>query len=117
MTFIKGHSGNPGGKPKELKSIQLAARAISPLALRELKRILNDPQAGKQAKIAAAIAVWDRAYGKPKQELTQDVTVRGDSLAEALEKISKADRVINDLASPALTERIVEREQALTSNN
>src|ERR1700690_1651474 len=117
MTFIQGHSGNPGGKPKELKSIQLAARAISPLALRELKRILNDPQAGKQAKIAAAIAVWDRAYGKPKQELTQDVTVRGDSLAEALEKISKADRVISDLAPSPLTQAPSRVEQSLTVNN
>jgi hypothetical protein len=69
MPFVKGQSGNPGGKPKELRNVQLQARKISPLALRELKRILNDPQAGKQAKIAAAEVVLNRAWGRPSQQL------------------------------------------------
>ena len=70
MPFVKGQSGNPGGKPKELKGVIESARRISPLALRELKAILNDPEAGKQAKIAASQVVLDRAWGRPPQAIT-----------------------------------------------
>ena len=68
--FVKGKSGNPGGKPKELRNVQLAARKISPRALLELKKILNSKDAGSQAKIAAAQVVLDRAWGKAPQAIT-----------------------------------------------
>ena len=74
MPFVKGQSGNPGGKPKELKHVQLAARKISPLALRELKLILNDAEAGHQAKIAAAAVVLDRAWGRPTQAVSTELS-------------------------------------------
>lgn len=67
MPFVKGQSGNPGGKPKELKDVVLKARALTPLALRELKAILNDPEAGAQAKIQASSVIMDRAWGRPSQ--------------------------------------------------
>ena len=68
--FVKGKSGNPGGRPKELKGIQLAARKITPLALRRLKGLLESKETGEQALISAAAAVMDRAYGKPAQAIT-----------------------------------------------
>lgn len=81
MPFVKGQSGNPGGKPKELKGVIMQARRMSPLALRELKAILNDPESGKQAKIGAAQVILDRAWGRPKQdgsmELSGGVTIYG----------------------------------------
>ena len=68
--FQKGKSGNPGGRPKELKGLQLAARKITPLALRRLKGLLASKETGEQALISAAQAVMDRAYGKPAQAIT-----------------------------------------------
>lgn len=89
MPFVKGQSGNPGGKPKELKHVQLQARLISPLALRELKAILNDPEANKQAKIAAAEVVLNRAWGRPSQQMEHsgEVTVRTIALETPLPPI------------------------------
>ena len=68
--FQKGKSGNPGGRPKELKGLQLAARKITPLALRRLRGLLESKETGEQALISAAQAVMDRAYGKPAQAIT-----------------------------------------------
>ena len=117
MPFVKGISGNPGGKPKELKSIQLAARAISPLALRELKRILNDPDAGKQAKIAAAIAVWDRAWGRPKQEVAQELShSMSDSLLTALDQISQRDARLNELRDSGIAQATSRTVEELSVN-
>jgi len=70
MAFVKGQSGNPGGKPKELRSVVSQARRLTPLALRELRAILNDPEEGKQAKISAASVILDRAWGRPSQAFT-----------------------------------------------
>ena len=70
MAFVKGKSGNPGGKPKELKNVLAQARRISPVALRVLKKILNDKSAGNQVKVSAASVVLDRAWGKPAQAIT-----------------------------------------------
>ena len=69
MPFVKGQSGNPGGKPKELKDVVLKARALTPLALRELKAILNDSEASAQAKIQASSVIMDRAWGRPAQAI------------------------------------------------
>ena len=67
MPFVKGQSGNPGGGFKATKGVVMQARAMSPLALRKLKAILNDPEAPHQAKIAASQVVLDRAWGRPAQ--------------------------------------------------
>lgn len=91
MPFVKGQSGNPGGKPKELKHVQMQARKISPLALRELKSILNDPEANKQAKIAAAEVVLNRAWGRPTQGLEHsgEIALRTVVLKKPLPDIAK----------------------------
>ena len=89
MPFVKGQSGNPGGKPKELKHVQLQARLISPLALRELKAILNDPEANKQAKISAAEVVLNRAWGRPMASIEHSgsIEVRSVRLETPLNQI------------------------------
>jgi hypothetical protein len=72
MTFKKGQSGNPGGKPKELKEIQLEARKMSFDALKTLETICNSVKSPAAARVAAANAILDRAYGKPAQFFTGD---------------------------------------------
>ena len=69
--FQKGQSGNPGGKPKELKGIQELARAHADKAIAALVRIATKGKS-EAAIVAASVALIDRGYGKPTQTLAGD---------------------------------------------
>ena len=68
--FQKGTSGNPGGRPKAAHSIQELARKHAPEAIKTLADIAKKGTPG--ARVSAAIALLDRAYGKPPQFNTSD---------------------------------------------
>jgi hypothetical protein len=63
----KGQSGNPGGRPKVLAEVTELARKAVPGSLKTLIAIRDDPEQPAPARVAAANAIWDRAYGKPVQ--------------------------------------------------
>jgi hypothetical protein len=63
--FIKGVSGNPGGRPRVAGHVRELARKHTAGALRTLAEIMEDSTAPAQARIVAACALLDRAYGKP----------------------------------------------------
>ena len=67
-----GQSGNPNGRPKADKPIRDAAREHADEAIKALVGVLKDTEAPASAKVAAATALLDRAYGRPTQttELT-----------------------------------------------
>jgi HEAT repeat protein len=67
--FVKGQSGNPGGRPKALIEVQALAREHSPSAIATLAKIMEDDSAPAAARIAAACAILDRGYGRPPQAL------------------------------------------------
>ena len=75
--FVKGVSGNPGGRPAQAAEIVEAARARSLDAIATLDEIMRT-SADDSARIAAARALLDRGYGKPAQsiDLSADVTAR-----------------------------------------
>jgi hypothetical protein len=74
VTFKPGQSGNPGGRPKELKQIQSLARVRSVTALEVLTQIATDASASASARVAAAIAILDRGWGKPAQAVQSTIT-------------------------------------------
>ena len=67
--FVAGVSGNPGGRPKELAGIRELAAQHTEAAISALAKALDDPK----TSVAAAVALLDRAWGRPQQaiELSQ----------------------------------------------
>ena len=82
MPFVKGKSGNPGGKPRLEAGVRELARKYTRKAINTLIGILDDPKANAAARSFAANSLLDRGYGKPTQHIETNVTIL-DSLSEA----------------------------------
>lgn len=65
MPFAKGQSGNPGGQTRLQKDVKELAREHAQAAIDALAEALSDPK----QRVAAATALLDRGFGKPKQEV------------------------------------------------
>lgn len=82
-----GKSKKRAVKYGEFRSL---ARAHTTTAIKVLSAIMNDKTAADAARIAAATALMDRGWGKPKQEvmLEQEVTV---NLVNSLQRIAQLE--------------------------
>ena len=69
-----GTSGNPGGRPRAAHSIQELARKHAPEAIKTLVDIARKGTPG--ARVSAAIALLDRAYGKAPFSTTDPGTFK-----------------------------------------
>jgi hypothetical protein len=67
VKFAKGQSGNPGGRPKEVKEVVELAREKGPEAIKALAGIMSNPNSPPAARVAAAGVILDRGYGKAAQ--------------------------------------------------
>ena len=85
MTFRPGQSGNPRGRPRRDRNVtNLAyaidrnvtdlARAHAPHAIEALVQALYD----RKQRVAAAIALLERAYGKPVQPVDASLSSLSD---------------------------------------
>ena len=74
MTFAKGKSGNPNGRPKAytLSEIRDIARKAAPRMVEVLISIADDEEQAAAARAAAANHVLDRGYGKPAQTIADE---------------------------------------------
>jgi len=87
--FAKGRSGNPGGRPaKTVEELDLiaACKAKTPDALATITDIMTNGKK-EQTRLSAALAIIERAYGKPVQPV--DASISGTV-------ISRIERVIVD---------------------
>lgn len=65
--FVKGQSGNPGGRPKktpEQFELEAACKAKTPDALAVIESIMLNGE-NERNRLAAAQAIIERAYGRP----------------------------------------------------
>ena len=72
--FRKGVSGNPGGKPAVLEEVRELARQQTAASIMALAQIRDDKRAPAQARVAASVALLDRAWGRPAQAIIAEVT-------------------------------------------
>lgn len=78
--FEPGNRANPGGRPKAVADVREAAKQHTQAAITALVQALDDPK----AKVAAATALLDRAWGRPAQHVEVDGTL-SLGIAAALE--------------------------------
>ena len=69
--FVKGQSGNPGGRPRAVAEVRELARMHAPEAIIELVRLTKEAKS-ETARIAAIKELLDRAYGKATQFLISE---------------------------------------------
>ena len=63
--FIKGCSGNRGGRPKVPENVREALKDMVPEAVAIKREILQDKSASPDLRNRVADSVLDRVYGRP----------------------------------------------------
>jgi len=66
VKFQKGQSGNSGGRPKEDQRVNELAREYTDAAIAKLAELMKWPD-DPRVQLNAAVALLDRAYGRPAQ--------------------------------------------------
>jgi hypothetical protein len=77
--WVKGQSGNPGGRPKnDIADLSREARRFGKTALATLVKICRKGE--ERNRLAAAVHLLDRGFGKPVQQI--DAVVMAKKLTE-----------------------------------
>ena len=98
--FVKGESGNPGGRPKGEGEIREIARQHTDAAIKTLVRVMSNKDASHGAQVAAASALLDRGWGRPQQ----NIKAEGFDISDAIQKISERmrEQAAEQASSPQL---------------
>jgi hypothetical protein len=70
MPWVRGQSGNPGGRPRAVVEVAELARLETTASIRALVRVRDSKASPPAAVVAAATALLDRAWGRPVQSIT-----------------------------------------------
>ena len=83
--FKPGQSGNASGRPKSDLQLSELARSFTKEAIETLVSVM---QQGKKEsdRIHAAMALLDRAYGRPSQSLEHSVEEKGPLVAVIVDR-------------------------------
>ncbi len=71
--FVSGESGNPGGRPAGYGEIRDIARQHTETAINTLVKIMSDSDATPSSRVGAAVALLDRAWGRPAQTIEASI--------------------------------------------
>jgi hypothetical protein len=102
--WVKGHSANPSGKPKEYEGIAEMCRRWTPDIVRVFARIVKDSKQPAASRVSAGIALLDRGWGRPASFSTSDPAdfKRATDMSDAeLIKIARAGGIEIDVPREA----------------
>ncbi len=101
-----GQSGNPTGLSRRHNDIEALAREHGPEAIETVAAIMRDVTSNPSVRLAAATALLDRGFGRPKQ--TVDATVNINLAEEHLAALN----ALTDAATAVVA--VVARDQDQT---
>ena len=86
--FLKGHSGNAGGRPRDEFKVAELARSYTAEAIDTLVDLMRN---GKDDRVrgTAAQALLERGWGKPRVEVTTTHKSNSESFIEALQEVAE----------------------------
>lgn len=73
--FVKGQSGNPGGRPSQPEEVKEILRGATVPAVQLLIETMNSPNAKPDLRVRCAEILLDRTLGKAVQPLTNEVSL------------------------------------------
>lgn len=91
MPFKKGDRANPGGVSKMPKKLRELCRARTREAVATLSEIMNDQTQPGAARIAAATALLDRAWGRPQASVHVEAEVK-TSFVDVLRRVAEIEK-------------------------
>jgi hypothetical protein len=91
-----GPSPNPGGRPKVIRAVQVAAREHTEEAIDTLVTIMGDEKAHDSARVSAANAILDRGWGRAAQ-VVESVAIEDMTEEELNEELARS---LENLPSP-----------------
>ena len=104
MPFVKGQSGNPGGRPGVPADVRELCKSRAVDAINTLAAVMTDVEAPPAARVAAANAILDRGFGKPAQTINANVSRSVTDFSDAELFAIAAGSGAGDLAAPDGTE-------------
>lgn len=87
--FTPGHSGNPGGRPKDEHRVADLARSYTTEAIETLVDLMRNATEDR-VRGTAAQALLDRGWGKARQEIVQDIAGPQESYLDVLQRVNEA---------------------------
>ena len=95
-----GFCPNPGGRPKQLAHVRDLAREKTEKAIHTLVSVMDGRQSPPNARVAAAVALLDRGWGRPPQAMELS---EGKSSSTGPDYSKLTDKELDDL------ERLLEK--------
>lgn len=86
MPFVKGQSGNPGGRPKLIGPLRELAQTHAEDAVSTLAAIMRASDQPPAARVAAAKELLDRGFGKAPQPMDGDGEGGAIKLIQTIER-------------------------------
>jgi len=86
--LLPGHSANPTGKSWKHKEILALVREGSVSAVKTLMAIHEDPEQPAAARVTAANAILDRAWGKARETKEIELNVASESRRFAVSQLT-----------------------------